>query len=64
MSLKKTTGSIDCGPSVRKYFFAVESLPNRGSPAVPPIVTIGIGGGVTSSIGALGVQITNHYNPS
>lgn len=42
---------------------AVESLPTAGTAAVPLMVTNGIRGGVTSSIGALGVQISNHYNP-
>jgi hypothetical protein len=42
---------------------AIESLPTVGTAAVPLMVTNGVRGGVMSSVGALGSQINNHYNP-
>lgn len=43
---------------------AVESLPTGGTAAVPLMVTNGTKAAVVSSVGALGEQIYNHYNPN
>lgn len=43
---------------------AVESLPTGGTAAVPLMVANGTKGAVVSSVGALGEQIYNHYNPN
>lgn len=43
---------------------AIESLPTVGTAAVPLMVTNGTRGAVMSSVGALGAQIYNHYNPN